>query len=825
MKRSWLRTSALGLAAVAVAFAAAACSADPTATPTPRAAPTPTTPPAEPVKFGSIMDLTGELAEYGKPMEDAVHLAAQHFNDAGGVLGGAEIVIVAEDGGTSDVIAVEAARKLVTVDQVSAVVGPLASGITTAVANAVTVPNEIPQVSSSATAPSITVLEDNDFLFRTAPSDAFQGVILAELARSLGYESAGVLFINNAYGQGLADNFEAAFTAMGGSVVKVPHESEQPSYASEIDRVTADDPDVVVAVSYPVSAGVYVREAIESGAADTFLFVDGTKSEDLVAAVGAENLEGMFGTAPEAVESAATMQFDGDYSAAYGSNNQPFIRETYDAAVILGLAVEAAGSADPVAIRDAMRAVSGPPGVEVGPGAAEIQRALELLRSGQDINYQGASGPVDLDENGDVAGAMGIWKIENGQIVTDRVVTGFGQELPTAMPGPARSEPVKLGSIMDLTGELAEYGSAMESAVHLAAQHFNDAGGVLGGAEVVIVAEDGGTSDVIAVEAARKLVNVDRVSGIVGPLASGITIAVANAVTVPNEIPQVSSSATAPSITVLEDNDFLFRTAPSDAFQGVILAELATSLGYRSAGVLFINNAYGQGLADNFEAAFTAMGGSVVKVPHESEQPSYASEIDRVTANDPDVLVAVSYPVSAGVYIREAIESGAADTFLLVDGTKSDDLIAAVGAANLEGTYGTAPEAVAGAASMQFDNDYSAAYGASGQPFIRETYDAAVILGLAIEAAGSNDPVAVRDAMRAVSGPPGVEVGPGAAEIARALELLRDGQDINYQGASGPVDLDENGDVAGAMGIWKIQGGQLVTDRVVTGFGEDLPTS
>ncbi len=385
-----------------------------------------------PVKVGSLMDLTGDLAEYGPPMDDAVILAAKHLNEAGGVLGGRQIEIISEDGGTSDVIAVDAARKLVDVEGVSAIVGPLASGITIAVANAVAIPNQVPEISSSATAPSITALNDDDFLFRTAPSDSFQGVILAELAQSLGYESAGVLFINNAYGQGLADQFEESFTAMGGQVTKVAHESGQPSYASELAKATADNPDVIVAVSYPVSAGVYVREAVESGVADTFLFVDGTKSEDLITAVGAQNIDGMYGTAPEAVEGAASKQFDDDYSAEYGVTALPFIRETYDAAVIIGLAVEAAGSDDPVAIRDAMRAVSGPPGTEVGPGADEIKRALELLRDGQQINYQGASGPVDLDENGDVAGAMGIWKIQGGALVTDRVVTTFGADLPTS---------------------------------------------------------------------------------------------------------------------------------------------------------------------------------------------------------------------------------------------------------------------------------------------------------------------------------------------------------------------------------------------------------
>ncbi len=384
------------------------------------------------VKVGSVMDLTGDLAEYGPPMDDAVVLAAKHFNDAGGVLGGRQIEIISEDGGTSDVIAVDAARKLADVEGVSAIVGPLASGITIAVANAVTIPNQTPLISPSATAPSITVLDDDNFVFRSAPSDAFQGVILAELANSLGYESAGVLFINNAYGQGLADQFEESFTAMGGQVTKVAHESGQPSYASELAKAAANSPDVIVAVSYPVSAGVYVREAIESGVADTFLFVDGTKSEDLITAVGAQNLEGMYGTAPEAVEGSASKQFDGDYSAEYGATTLPFIRESYDAAVIVGLAIEAAGSDDPVAVRDAMRAVSGPPGVEVGPGANEIERALELLRDDQEINYQGASGPVDLDENGDVAGAMGIWTIQGGALVTDRVVTTFGADLPTS---------------------------------------------------------------------------------------------------------------------------------------------------------------------------------------------------------------------------------------------------------------------------------------------------------------------------------------------------------------------------------------------------------
>ena len=378
----------------------------------------------EPVKIGSLMEFTGELSEFGTLMDQGVMLAADQVNEAGGVLDGRQIEVVSGDAGTTDVTAVDAARKLVDVDSVSAIVGPLRSSHTQAVARAVTIDGEVPLMSPSATSPTITVLDDNNFVFRTAPSDSFQGVVLANLAYGLGYRSAGALYINDAYGQGLADQFEASFSTLGGQAVTVPHEPEQPSYASEVAQATANDPDVLVAISFPVSAGVYIREAIESGAADTFLFVDGSKSNDLIDAVGAEHLEGMYGTAPEALENTARAQFDGDYMAAYNNDlSLPFIRESYDAAVIFALAAEAAGSSDPIDIRDSIRAVSAPPGEEVGPGVDEIKRALELLRDGKQINYQGASGPVDVDENGDVTGAMGIWKIVNGELVTERIVT------------------------------------------------------------------------------------------------------------------------------------------------------------------------------------------------------------------------------------------------------------------------------------------------------------------------------------------------------------------------------------------------------------------
>ena len=810
--KSILRGGLAAAMALAALLALAACRSgdDPTAAPTN----TPDAPAAstETVKIGALMDSTGPLAEFGPPNGDAVALALKQVNDAGGVLGGRMIELLTEDDGTSEVIAVDAARKLITVDGVSVLIGPLGSGPTLAVANAVTVQNRVPHVSSTASSPSLTLLEDNDFLFRTNVSDAFQGVILADLAYKLGYRSAGALYINNAYGQGLADQFAESFMALGGTATTVSHEEGQPTYASELRQATANAPDVLVAVSYPVSAGVYVREAVESGDADTFLFVDATKSDEMITAVGAANLEGTWGTSPEGVQNDASARFAMEYEAEYGRAAGPFNAQSYDAGAVVALAIESAGSDDPAAIRDALRAVANPPGTEIGPGAAELARGLQLLRDGQQINYQGASGPVDFDENGDVLGAIGVWRILNGEIATDHVVMS-ADEIDVDAP-----DPVKIGSLMDFTGVLAEYGVPIHDAVVLAAQHLNAAGGVLGGRRIEIIQADGATSEIISVDAARKMATVDGVSGIVGPLGSGATTAVANAVTVQLGVPEITSSATAPSLTLLEDDDFLFRTTPSDAFQGVVLANLAWELGYRNAGVLYINNAYGVGLADQFAETFFELGGEVLTVPHESGAPTYASEIAEATFTDPDVLVAMSYPVSAGVYVREAIESRAVDNFLFVDGTRSADFIEAVGASALEGSYGTAPGPVEGPAAAQFDADFAAVYGAerAKAPFLRNSYDAMAIFGLAIEAAGSDDREAIRDALRRVAGPPGVEVGPGVDELARALQLIRDGQEVNYEGASGPVDFDENGDVAGAMEIWRIVEGEIVVERVVS---------
>ena len=385
---------------------------------------------------------------------------------------------------------------------------------------------------------------------------------------------------------------------------------------------------------------------------------------------------------------------------------------------------------------------------------------------------------------------------------------------PAAAPEEA-APPLKIGQLNTFTGTLSFFGEAHRNASMLAVDHINLAGGVLGSA-VTIVARDTQTTPLVGVDAARALVKVEKVVAIVGALASSVSMAVAESVTAPNNILQISAASTSPAITVLADSDFLFRTTVSDAAQGVVLGRLARELGYNTASALYINNPYGEGLAEQFKTTFEEEGGTVLElVPHEDVQPTFVSELSKATEGNPDVLVAIGYPGQAGIYLREALEGGYISTFIFCDGTKAPEMNEIVGWDKLEGTYGTnagVEATVAGQAA--FREAYATAFAVElpPLPYIDTTYDAVVLIALAAAKAGTTtDSAAIRDALRDVANPPGEIVGPGIDGIRQALELIRQGKDINYEGAGGSQDFDDNGDVISTIEIWKIEGGAIVS--------------
>ncbi|MEX0731332.1 MAG: ABC transporter substrate-binding protein [Aquisalimonadaceae bacterium] len=376
---------------------------------------------AESMRIGALMPMTGDLQVYGESSYNGLLLAMQEINAAGGVLG-ETIVVRRGDTQTSPQAGVDAAQRLASVDRVHAFVGALSSGVTIPVAQTVSRAQGIPQISGASTSPVITGLNDGDFLFRTVPSDAFQGVALAEISRDAGYGTVGVLYINNDYGKGLAESFQTAFEEQGGAVsASVAYEGGQAAYRGELRRASRGGAEALVLVGYPENGQTILRQALEGGVFSKFIFTDGMKAPEIIAAIGAQYLNGSIGSAPEAPEgNTGAAHFRTAYEEAFGEvPPQPFMDSAYDAVYLLALATQKAGSLDRTAIRDNLRDVANPPGVMINPG--EWAKAVELLANGEEINYQGASGSVDLDDNGDVPGTFAHWAIEDGEIRTVRV--------------------------------------------------------------------------------------------------------------------------------------------------------------------------------------------------------------------------------------------------------------------------------------------------------------------------------------------------------------------------------------------------------------------
>jgi ABC-type branched-subunit amino acid transport system substrate-binding protein len=374
-------------------------------------------------------------------------------------------------------------------------------------------------------------------------------------------------------------------------------------------------------------------------------------------------------------------------------------------------------------------------------------------------------------------------------------------------------EQLKIAFLADYSGPLKEFGPVIQTGVELAIDHINAAGGV-NGKDVLLVTGDSGLDKTKATEEARRLIDIEGVHGIVGPLSSGVTLAVSGSVTSTSNIPQISPSATSPALTNADDNGYLFRSTISDAAQGVILADLAKAEGYAKAGVLYENSPYGQGLAEAFKASFEAGGGSATITSYEAKAASYLAELKASAANGGEVLIAAGYPTQAAIFIKEALENKIYDKFLFVDGTKSEDLIAAVGADALDGQKGTAPGAGPETPALKAWNDaYKAKNGdLPALPFVREAYDATICLALASASAGSVAGADIAAALPQVCGGDGEKAIPGAAGVKAALDLASDGKAVNFEGAATSLDWNDKGDITnGYIDIWQYKDGGIAT--------------
>ncbi len=388
----------------------------------------------------------------------------------------------------------------------------------------------------------------------------------------------------------------------------------------------------------------------------------------------------------------------------------------------------------------------------------------------------------------------------------------------------SESEDTAIGTVLPVSGDLSTLGPGMQKAIDLAFDLVNEAGGVNGG-EISAIHRDSGTSEQVGTDAASGLVNIDGVKILLGAVSSGVTIAIAESVTIPGGILHVSPASSSNAITSLADNDMVFRTRVNDAVKSQVLAELAVAAGYQRVATTYVNNAYGASLNESFIEAFEAMGGTVTSnVSHELGQASYLSEIRDTADENPDVLLTIAYPDSGQILLREAAEGEYFEDFMFVDVTRSQTMFDNIGGNYFEGDFGVSPGAPDSPAVQSFRQLY--ADRTDGDPsasLITEAFDAAAVLALAIEKAGTDDPAAVRDALRSVANAPGEVVGPG--EIAKALELVRDGTDINYVGASGDVDFDEHGNVVSSMRVWHVENNTIIDSDIYALPGDEIDQS
>ncbi len=389
------------------------------------------------------------------------------------------------------------------------------------------------------------------------------------------------------------------------------------------------------------------------------------------------------------------------------------------------------------------------------------------------------------------------------------------------IPGASFACDITVGLVLELTGEAGAYGQAGAKSVEMAFRDLNDAGGVAG-CTLKTDTRDSQTQANVAVDAATQLVQVAHVPAIIGGIISPMSIPMLTSVTGPAHVLQVSPASSSPTLTALgrdgKTNGVFFRTITSDALQGVAAAKFAIDNKMMKIVIIHQNNDFGVNLVKEFSDPYKALGGTVISVtPYNAKQSDYAAEVTAAMAGSPDALYLISDPVDGATIARQWVSQGGVQKFLLNDGMNSDDFITAVGKEYLGQAFGTSSGTVASASTEYFNANYKAFSGIDpAAPAADRSYDAGVLVGLAIAIAGGPDAAKLPDAIRKAVDPAGAVIHAGKDEFAKALALIKAGKAIRYEGVIGPVNFDQFGDIAGPFRLWQIVDGKVTTVSEMT---------
>tara|TARA_Y100000741_G_scaffold247341_1_gene189994 strand:- start:214 stop:1404 length:1191 start_codon:yes stop_codon:yes gene_type:complete len=369
------------------------------------------------IKMGIILGFTGPIESLTPAMAASAELAFKEASDSGSLLGGKKISVERADSTCVDSAAATSAAEGLISGGVVAIMGADCSGVTGAIATNVAVPNGVVMISPSATSPGLSDLNDNGYFFRTAPSDARGGQILADITKDRKIKSVAITYTNNDYGKGLADVYAAAVKAHGIKVTTVAaHEDGKADYSAEVATLASAGGDAVAVIGYLDQGGKgIIQNSLDSGAFDTFILSDGMIGDSLTDAFG-KDLNKSFGSLPGSTGKGAGV-FTKVAKAGGIDSSGPYTGESYDAAALITLAMQAGGKADRATIQANVMSVANAPGKKIYPG--ELGKALDLLAKGKAINYEGATG-VEFTEVGEAFGSFLEKEIKGGKFKTKK---------------------------------------------------------------------------------------------------------------------------------------------------------------------------------------------------------------------------------------------------------------------------------------------------------------------------------------------------------------------------------------------------------------------
>ena len=379
-------------------------------------------------KVGAVLSLTGAYGAHGVPISRAAQLGVEQVNEARAALGvGCELVYDVRDSNTQASVAVDAARKLIDLEGVTALVGPISSGITAPLLSSVTVEKDVVVVATASTSSTFTNMgkrgETKGLFFRTLSSDSLQAVAAAMMAYEAGFRKPAIIYFNNDWGKNNQSGFIDAFKALGGEIGNsVPFNPDQPSYRSEITKTLEGNPDSLYMLSNTQDGVKHFRDWIRFDGPQNFIMPQGMNDSAFVDTVGADLLKNAWFISPGTPANSSLEKMESDFQVRWDATPKgPGRNSGYDAGVLIGLAMVTADmrglDTSGSTLAKIIREITGPDGEQHYGGVDGLKAAIKAIKAGKTIWYVGATGPIDFDPYGDVATPFVMMKIEDGDYV------------------------------------------------------------------------------------------------------------------------------------------------------------------------------------------------------------------------------------------------------------------------------------------------------------------------------------------------------------------------------------------------------------------------